>query len=260
MGYFETIILAIIQGITEFLPVSSSAHLLIIQHIMGFDGVSHIAFDLVLHLGTLLALCLFFFKEFVSILDIRQQSNRQLIFYIIIATIITGVLGLILGKWVENFSSLIFLAIFLFITALLLLSTKNLKERNEIITLKRASFIGLIQGLAVIPGISRSGSTIVMGRYLGLNRKKAFLFSFMLSVPSILGATLLEGIKMYYNTPQSPIDFEFTNIVLGFIVSFITGYIALKVFVKIVLGKYFYIFGYYCIIVAIFSLVLGLLQ
>lgn len=258
MHYWDSIILGIVQGLTEFLPVSSSAHLLILQHLLNLKG-EYLSYDLILHLGTLLALGLFFFKEFLALCHLKDKNNLKFILYLGLATVVTAIIALPSNHYVKDFSSLLWLGVCLLVTAAMLLSTKNLKDSRQDLTIKKSLLIGLIQGIAVIPGISRSGSTISAARWCGVDRQKAFIFSFMLSVPVILGGGLIDIISVYSNAQELPEQFQLMNVLLGFFFSFGVGFIALKLLAKIVMGKYFYRFGYYCIVIAIISMILGLL-
>ena len=238
-------ILGIIQGITEFLPVSSSGHLVIIQKFIGITEEA-IVISVVLHLGTSLALIIFFFKDILNLL-----RNMRLLSYIIIVTLITGIIG-ISGKvfFEKLFNSPRAVAIALIFTGIILILTKKFMEKKRsTINIKDALILGLTQGLAIVPGISRSGITISTLLFRGLDREISFRFSFLASIPAVFGAAILEAKDISLTSNIAP-----RNLILGFIFSLLTGLLSLKIF-KIILGKAkLYYFGYYCIIIALITL------
>ena len=238
-------ILGIIQGITEFLPVSSSGHLVIIQKFIGITEEA-IVISVVLHLGTSLALIIFFFKDILNLL-----RNMRLLSYIIIVTLVTGIIG-ISGKgfFEKLFNSPRAVAIALIFTGIILVLTKKFMEKKRsTLNIKDALILGLTQGLAIVPGISRSGITISTLLFRGLDREISFRFSFLASIPAVLGAAILEAKDISLTCNIAP-----RNLILGFIFSLLTGLLSLKIF-KIILGKAkLYYFGYYCIIIAVITL------
>ncbi len=239
------IVLGVIQGFTEFLPVSSSGHLVILQKVLGING-EELALSIVLHLGTLLSLIIFFFKDILKALrDIKLLS------LIMVVTVITAAIGL-LGKdlFEKLFSSHRFVAMALVFTGIILILTKKfVNAKRDILDIKDASILGLMQGVAIIPGISRSGITISTLLFMRVDKETSFRFSFLVSIPAILGATILEAKKIGF-----AFQGEFRNLLIGFIFSFLSGILALKI-LKIIIGKArLYYFGYYCITVAIFTL------
>jgi len=240
------IILGIIQGLTEFLPVSSSAHLVIMQKVLGISS-QQVVLTIVLHLGTLLALAVFFFKDILNTL-----RNARLVLLIIIVTAITGVIG-IFGKdfFIGLFSSIRSVAFALIITGIILIMSKRFKEtKGSAISIKDAVIFGLTQGFAIIPGISRSGITISTLLFRGLDRKTAFRFSFIASIPAVFGAVLLEAKDI-----SCALNIDLKNFAIGFTASFLSGIFALYT-LRIILNKTrFYYFGYYCILVALAALV-----
>ena len=211
---FEAVILGAVQGLTEFLPVSSSGHLVIFQHIFNLKE-PEVLFDVGVHIGTLVAVIIFFRKELhciiasvfrffdgilkkkVSFKDAPQDTDIKLALLIIAGTIPTGILGLFLYKIVGRiFSSVVLVGLMLIVTGLLLIITVLIKKNDkgiERFSIKDALIIGLIQGISIIPGISRSGSTIAFGLFLGLERETSARFSFLLSIPAIIGAAILNS-------------------------------------------------------------------
>jgi undecaprenyl-diphosphatase len=255
MEIYQGVLLGILQGITEFLPVSSSGHLILGQHFFNMTE-SMLAFDISVHTGTLAAILLVFFKDIkaicVSILKpTSTKSDIKLILLIITGSIPTAILGFIIKIW-ENiiFSSLLLVGCMLMVTGTLLWLTRNKQNtqisENEIIktsnfTFKSAFIIGAVQGIAVIPGISRSGATIATGLFTGLDRKMAAKFSFLLSIPAIIGAELLQ----LSESMHQPIIITKAT-VFGTLASFITGCMALILLLKIIDRGKLHLFAPYC--------------
>lgn len=243
---FKYAILGIVQGLTEFLPVSSSGHLVILQRIFAMHG-EELVLSLVLHLGTALALIVFFFKDILAAL-----RNLKTLFLILVVTFITGLIAL-LGKdfFKQLFSSPRLAAISLIFTGIILILTKRfMVEKKNTLTLKDAIALGFAQGIAIIPGISRSGITISTLLFRRINRDTSFRFSFLACLPAIFGAVLLEAKDIGLAS-----RLEISNFIIGFIFSFLTGILALGL-LKIALHKAkLYYFGYYCIIIAVLTLI-----
>jgi undecaprenyl-diphosphatase len=240
-----------VQGLTEFLPVSSSAHLVFFQSLFGLKE-SQVFFDVVLHLGTLLAVIVFFRSEIVRMArDLPKgfkgrtdvPGSTRLLLWIILASIPTGLMGLLLKDWFEPlFSQPKTVGVMLLITGLALWLTRYRKGEGR--TVERMGWIdavaiGIAQGVAIIPGISRSGATICSGLFLGLDRELSGRFSFLLSVPAILGATLLEFRK--FESPS-----EVWAYLAGAAVAFGVGLLALKVLMRIIRRGKLFNFAYYC--------------
>lgn len=240
------IFLGLVQGLTEFLPVSSSGHLVLLQRILEMNR--HRLFDIVfLHLATALALAVFFFGDIV-----KAVRNPKTVFQILIVTFITGLIA-ILGKdyFVGLFSSVGAVALSLLITGIILICTRGfLKYSRGIkdINLKDVLILGLSQGIAVIPGISRSGITISALLFRKIDKDSAFKFSFLAAIPAIFGAFILEARELDFNL--SLISLE---LIAGFVSAFISGLFSLYI-LRIILkqAKFFY-FGYYCILVSVLS-------
>lgn len=251
MEIIWAIILGVVQGITEWIPVSSSGHLVIIQQLFNLE--SDILFDLILHLGTLLALFIYFRKDLLNILKSIvslnfKSPNGKLALFVIIGTIPAALIGFIFHDFFTSlFSSLKYVAIALIFNGLFLfISEKRLG--NKELNFKNTFLIGLAQAISIIPGISRSGSTIGTGLLLGIKREDAGKFSFLLSIPIILGASLYEISRNSINS------FSLTPLLIGFITSFIFGFLTLKILMKMIKEKKFHYFSYYCIIVGLILL------
>jgi undecaprenyl-diphosphatase len=253
--------LGIVQGLTEFLPISSSGHLVFFQSLLGLKEPP-IFFDVMLHLGTLLAVVVYFRTDIRKIIEgigstlRRKEENKQeakLFLLIILATIPTGLMGILFKDWFESFfSKPKLVGGMLILTGLILWLTRWTKKEGK--SLGRmgwfdAILIGIAQGIAIIPGISRSGATISMGLFCGLDRELSAKFSFLLSIPAILGAILLEYKKM--DTVSG-----LGSMLIGTAVAFGVGILALTVLIRIIkMGKIFS-FSYYCCGMGILMIIL----
>ena len=262
MELYQGIILGIIQGLTEFLPVSSSGHLVLGQIFFGITE-SQLPFDISVHMGTLLAVLVVYASDIRAILVsvfgfiskavslkpmahlLKEDKNLQLAGLILIGSIPTAFIGLILKQFEHIlFASEVLVGFMLILTGTILWTSKNFyfsKSKKDGFSIKKALIIGVGQGLAVIPGISRSGTTIALGMFLGLDRHNAAKFSFLLSIPAILGAQIL-SIKDMINSGLV-ID---SITIYATIVSFITGLLALKLLLSLVHAGRFHLFAPYC--------------
>jgi undecaprenyl-diphosphatase len=266
MDIFQGIIIGIVQGLTEFLPVSSSAHLVFIQHILGVE--SSLAFDTFLHLGTLIAVILFFRYDIIkmisawilSIQDIIRgrfkegfysDPYKRLAWYVILATIPVGIVGLFFEDAVDSlFSGALYVpAFFLFVTGTILYLSQRMasgKVNMNNISKKEAIWMGLGQACAILPGLSRSGTTIAAGLTIGLDKEFAAKFSFILAIPAIFGAFIVQASDI-----GSSLDANFLPVILGFIASVIAGYMAIKWMLDLIKNRSLDIFAFYCWIVGI---------
>jgi len=250
MTITDAIILGIIQGITEFLPISSSGHLVIGQELLGVNTPGNV-FEVVTHIGTLLSVILVFWKELATILKTIQNSDTQkYVFYLLIGTLPAVIIGLG-GKDIISslFESTQMVAGALLVTGIVLLGTQNLKKKNEQLNWKRGLLIGMAQAIAIIPGISRSGLTISTSLALGISGKDAAKYSFLLAIPAISGAGLLTALDMKTGTIPIP----FPQLMTAFICSFSVGYISLKWLLGLLENGKFHRFGYYCISVGLIT-------
>lgn len=236
MSSIQTIILALIQGITEFLPISSSGHLNLFQHFFGFTP--SLGFDIFLNTATLFSVIFFFRNQLKFFFSHLPQ--------IIIASIPAALVGFFLKDTVESiFSSIRLLPFFFLLNSLILFSTKRSKWEKTEISMKQSVIIGFSQAFAILPGISRAGTTIATGLALGLTPEIAFNFSFCLFIPASLGAILL-GIKDM-NIP----DFLNVQYLFAFILTFIVGIYALKLLQKFLKHRQIWYFGVYTAILAL---------
>ena len=252
MTLLEAIILGIIQGLTEFLPISSSGHLVLGQYVLDIKLEGN-GFEIVTHLGTLVSVLCIFWKEILSlILDITDKNNRKYIFYLILGTIPAVVIGFGAKSYIsELFESVQLVSIALMVTGLILFFSKKVKNNSLQIDAKKAFLIGITQAVAIFPGISRSGITICTALALGMSGKNAAKFSFLLAIPAISGAGLLLVLD-----PQSNITFiPLTSLIMAFMSSFIVGYICLKWLLNLLESGKFYFFGYYCFMIGLIVLV-----
>ncbi len=256
------IIFAIVQGISEFLPISSSAHLIILRDILkiGNNIINKdiaLTFDISLHLGTLIAIFIMFRKEFFSLIKsaikIKEKNdNKKLFLNIIVATIPAALIGILFEDYIDNFirQKYLIIAISLIIMGIIIyfvdITHKEIKNIYDL-TFKDALIIGISQSFALIPGFSRSGTTIASSRILNIDKESSAKFSFFLSFPIILGAVVLQLLKIDYI-----ILFENLWIFsLGILVSFITGIICIKAFISYLKNNNFKIFMYYRLILGI---------
>lgn len=267
--------MGIVQGLSEFLPISSSAHLVFTSNfykvLKGIEIVQssneEVFFDIMVHLGTLIAVIIFFRKDIMQILKAMwhalktkdwSDKEAKLGLYIIAGTIITIILALPINEIAEKLvyaPSIV--GILLFITGFTLLyseyKSKKIEEKKDEVNLKSSILIGLAQGLAALPGFSRSGWTIATGLFCGLDRVTAARYSFLLSIPIILGASMVYPlIKIDIHEAML---YNWKAIIAGTVVSAIVGYLCIKYFMKFISKFSLAIFGYYCLIVGIFTAV-----
>ena len=267
MTYLQAIILGILQGVTEFFPVSSSGHLVLAQKFFGIEE-NIFTFDIYVHFGTLLAVLTVFRKliinlvyecidsfravvsEKISICEVYKNSHEiRIITGIFIGTIPALIVGFAMKDFIEGLfhtAGIVFAA--LFFTGFVLLITFFIKEQKHQIGSVNGFFIGIAQALAIVPGISRSGITISTALFLGIKREEAGEFSFLLSIPVILGATALE-LKDYFAAGFSTLPCGIAFI--GIFASFISGWISLVFLMRIVRSGKIGYFGFYCLAVAL---------
>ncbi|MEM7532665.1 MAG: undecaprenyl-diphosphatase UppP [Chloroflexota bacterium] len=265
MEFIEAIILGIVQGATEFIPVSSSGHLVIVPWLLGWtqDAEHTLLFDTVLHWGTLLAIFIVFWRDFWNIATQTIQSlfsrsmkdpYARLGWFIIVGSIPAAVAGLLFKDFFESlFASPRAAGSFLLVTSGLLFLSERLSSRNaqfrniDALTWRDAILIGLAQSIALAPGISRSGSTIAMGLSLGIRRDEAARYSFLLGTPAFLGAGLLQLNDALSVDPSSVIE-AIPTMMVGFIASAVTGYIAIRFLLAYLRTQPLTLFAIYCLV------------
>ncbi len=270
MNILQTIILGIVQGLTEFLPISSSGHLVIFKNIMN-AGSPGIVFEIALHFGTMIAICTVFWKDIYLIIKdvkfsisklksekklseiLREDQHTNLFFMIIVATIPTAAIALLFEDVFEQlFHTPFLVGCMLIITGTILRFTKNkisTKPNKNRISIISSIIIGTVQGMSITPGISRSGTTIAAATFLGVDKETAARFSFLLSIPAILGAVVTKLDEIRGN------NINLLNLIIGTVVATVVGYIALRYLINLIKRGKFYIFSYYCWIVGLLVMI-----
>lgn len=264
MSWIEALILGILQGLTEYLPVSSSGHLAIGSALFGIEGEDNLTFTIVVHVATVLSTLVILWKEinwiFRGLFKFQMNEGTRYVVNIIISMIPIGIIGVFFKDYVEDIfgSGLLVVGCMLLITALLLTYSYYAKPRpKEKISMKDAFIIGLAQACAVLPGLSRSGSTIATGLILGNKKESLAQFSFLMVIPPILGEALLDGMKIVKDASMAGAEISTLSLIVGFLAAFISGCIACKWMINIVKkGKLIY-FGIYCAIAGILTIILS---
>ena len=239
MTMFEIIILAIIQGLTEFLPISSSAHLILPAEILGWKNQG-LAFDVAVHVGSLLAVMIYFREDILRLtiawfsngFTSRMSTDAKLAWFVVIGTIPAGLFGLLMKDYIEVYArSALVIAVTTIVFGLLLwyadAKAKQVRTTKDL-TIKDTLFIGFAQALAVIPGTSRSGATMTAGLLLGLDRESAARFSFLLSIPIILAAGLLSTLDLL----ETPSAIDWNALIYGAGFSFVAAYLCIYLFLS----------------------------
>jgi undecaprenyl-diphosphatase len=257
-----TIILGLIQGFSEWLPISSTAHLRITEHFLGFQTTP--LFNVFLHIGTL-CVVVFYFRHDIKIIltalvhkDFHSEYGR-FIPLIIVATIPTGIIGLLYDKFIaDNYQTILIIGITFLFGAALLFSSKFGRENRTKISYRQALIIGAAQGAASFPGLSRSGSTISTGLLQGVKREMVFKFSFLLSIPAIAGDL---GVEAYLQRGSfsEGVGISSLNLAIGLVFTVVAGYLAIVLVKKLVLSKRFYYFAAYTFVLGVILITLALL-
>ncbi len=251
MSLIESLLLGVLQGLTEFLPVSSSGHLLLLQNFFSSEK-ENILLDVVAHGGTFLSILTFYYEDI-------KKSLKDFSFwgFVFLSNVMTALFVLPFQSYLEAFfyqKASYFLALSFFVTALILLTSRKSYLEKKNLTFMHTLSIGLVQGIAVIPGLSRSGLTICTGLFLGLSRKEASFFSFMIALPALLGAVLLQSIQL------SSKVFLSWPLLVTFLSSYIVGLIALKFLVRFIEKGKLHIFSVYLFILAGFLIIKNLIN
>ena len=266
MSWFEALVLGLIQGCTEYLPVSSSGHLAIGQALFGMnDGADNLMFTVAVHVATVLSTVVILWSEIDWVLKglfkFKMNDETKYVLNIIVSMIPVGVVGLLFKDQVEEIfgSGLLVVGCCLLITAALLTFSYYAKPRQkEHISMKDAFIIGIAQAIAVLPGVSRSGSTIATGLLLGNKKESLAQFSFLMVIPPILGEALLDVLKMMKGENVMG-GIETLPLMVGFVAAFLAGCVACNWMISIVKrGKLIY-FGIYCAIVGVVTIICSLL-
>ena len=290
MNLFEAIILGFIQGVAEFLPVSSSGHLAIFKNFFGLEEAG-IAYDILLHVGTLVAVFICFWSDIWELIvngvgivvdacknigiffsnlfnknkkdytmkeyiEVISTPFRRYVMLIIVATIPTGIMGVLFKDMIESVSATLLIpGICLLMTSIILIIADNAKdgdENEENVSYKKAGFVGICQGFATMPGISRSGTTVTACLLAGMDRAFAVKFSFIVSIPAIVGAAILDLPDL---SKAGVTGSEMINYTAGTIVAAVVGYICIKTMLKIVRKKKFKVFSIYCAVMGLISII-----
>ena len=262
LSYLQAIILGIVQGLGEFLPISSSGHLAILEYFFGIKGESVLLFAVMLHLGTLVSVFVIYWHDIVALcweliltlkdiftgkgLRIDASPNRRLGFMIVVATIPTGLMGVLFNDAFTSFyGSMIAIGIGLLITGTILWIAERFGRGRcqvEKMKFRHAVFIGIMQGIAITPGISRSGSTLFGGLFMGLERNFALRFAFLVSIPAILGSAITElPPALEAGVPSSVLG----PIIVGTLVSAVMGFVAIKAMLRLVANLKLSVFSFY---------------
>lgn len=265
MTIFQAIIYGIVQGIAEFLPISSSGHLVALPQILGWTDVG-LAFDAALHLGTLVAVIAFFWKDWIELISAGltkpKSKNGKLFWYIVIATIPGALIGKLFEKQAENaFRSLLVVGIMMIVMGIVLYAADKMgknREKLEDIGLVESFIIGLSQALAIVPGVSRSGITMSAGLFSGLDKESAARFSFLLSTPIVFGAGILK-IKDLIKPAAGAVHIGAAPLAVGIITSAVVGLISIKFLLDYLKKKGYGIFVAYrfvvgAVLIAVFFL------
>jgi undecaprenyl-diphosphatase len=255
MTVIEAIFMGVLQGLTEFLPISSSGHLVIGQALLGIH-IPGKAIEVVVHVGTLFSILVVFWSDWLQLVKtLKTKSSRSYLLFILIGTIPAAVVGILFEDALNQlFENVVSVGFALLVTGGILLVTKWLSEYEKEVSLGKAILIGTAQALAIIPGISRSGTTISTGLALGLKPQEAARFSFLLAVPAIGGAALLTGME-YVQDPTGSLS----GIVLfsALISSFLVGVLALRWLLKLIGSGRLYWFSIYCFLLGASVLIWG---
>ena len=264
MSWIEALILGLVQGLTEYLPVSSSGHLAIGSEFFGIEGEENLAFTVAVHVATVLSTLVILWKEidwiFRGLFKWQLNEETKYVLNIVVSMIPVGIVGVFFKDYVEEVfgAGLAIVGAMLLLTALLLTFSYYAKPRQkEKISLRDAFIIGLAQACAVMPGLSRSGSTIATGLLLGNKKETLAQFSFLMVIPPILGEALLDVVKGL-NGEEAFGGIDALPLTVGFLAAFVSGCLACKWMINIVKkGKLIY-FGIYCAIAGVLTLIYGL--
>ena len=276
--YLQAIIMGLVQGLAEFLPVSSSGHLVLSKFILGAELGTSALFEILLHVGTLLAVFVFYWKDVLNLIKeglllikdfflfvFKRKKfdlylDRKMVVFIIVASIPTAILGLLMEAFLEDLflSSVVAVGFALLVTGTMLMLIRKMPKSDKTLEEMKgrdAFTIGLVQGIATIPGISRSGSTVTAGLFCGLDKEFAFRFSFLMSIPAILGAAVLKMMDVNI----ADLTANAGPYAVGMIVAAVVGYASIRWLKNLIQKDQFHYFGYYCLAVGLISIVYGIL-
>jgi len=264
MNLLQAIILGIVQGLTEFIPVSSSGHLVLAQYFIGLERAGDLSFEIFLHLGTLCAVLIFFRHRIWELIKSMfcwgakldgeiHRHNRMLIVFLILSTLSTAVMYILFKDLFEAaYTCPLFVSLMLILTGILIYSSDLVKDNSipaSNMGFIKSMFIGLAQGVAILPGISRSGSTIATSLFCRIKRKDAAHYSFLLSIPAIVAANVSEYQELMTLDPA-----VLPQYIGGFIASFIAGYLVIALLIRLIQGGNLKYFAFYLWLVAALSI------
>ena len=261
MNWIESIISGIIQGLTEFLPVSSSGHLTIAGTIFGLTGEENLAFAILVHIATVLSTMIVLWKEIAGLckglFTFRWNNETQMVSKLILSMIPVGIVGLFFKDSVEKLfgSGLLLVGCMLLLTAVLLTFCSRTSISKDEISFRDTIIIGIIQACAVLPGLSRSGSTIATGVWLGNNKEQVAKFSFLMVILPVLGETVLDGMKMMKGETSVFSAISLPVMLCGFIAAFVSGLFACKWMINVVKKGELKYFAFYCIALGLFAII-----
>lgn len=270
MSIIDALILGIVQGLTEFLPISSSGHLVLARELLNLGQSKSIAFEVFVHFGTFISVILIFWKDIKQILNVfikgilnplkikilfKENDDFRLAIFILIGSVPAGLVGIMFDKEIEMlFGDPKFVSVMLLITGAIIYITKFANPREESkVGFWSSILIGIAQSIAIIPGISRSGITISTGLFSGVSRVNSAKFSFLLSLPVILGATILKTAEVF--SDPNLLDDIFV-LIIGTISAAVSGYLAIRLVINLLMHKKFNWFSFYCFVVAIIGILL----
>jgi len=254
----EAILLGVLQGLTEFLPVSSSGHIELGKYLFGIELKDDLLFSLFLHLATVLSTIIVFRKDIISIIkelfQFKFNEATRFVTYILISMLPVFIVGIFFKDAVESFynGNIAFVGAMLIITGLLLLASEKIKAKTRNLNAPSAFIIGIAQAIAVLPGISRSGATIATGLISGVDRSAIARFSFLMVIPPIIGASILDVGDISSNQYNST---DILNMCAGFIAAFLTGLFACKLMIRLVKNSKLIYFAIYCFLVGSICLI-----
>jgi undecaprenyl-diphosphatase len=261
MDLLQSTILGFIQGTTEWLPISSTGHLRLAEIFFGLSVP--LLFDVTLHVGTLFVILIYFRHDVKNVLTALwhrdfHSEHGKLILPIIIGSIPTGAIALLAGDALDSYSTLLFLGVGFIVSGVFLLATRFTKETKSTISPLAALLIGIMQGLSIVPSISRSGFTIATALLLGIKKEVAFKFSFLLSIPAIIGAL---GVTLYQEGSGVLLTsgISMLELVAALAVTITVSFLALKILWKVLAANKFYLFAIYCFAMGAVLIVLSLL-
>lgn len=252
MEAWKAIVLGAVQGFSEFLPVSSSGHLILLQRWLGVED-GGLFFDVMLHIGTLIPVCIVLFRDIIGLFKVPKK-----LLYLIIATIPAGLTGVFLGDKIEvyfysgDLLAAILLGVTFILTATELFVAETVSKKREVfepLSIKHVVCMGVAQGFAIVPGLSRSGTVLSAGCFSGLEKNQNAAFTFLMSIPVILGAALVSG----YKCVKQGVSVEIVPLIAGVLTAAVTGYIAIKFMLSVIKRADYKWFSLYLVVIAVVS-------